>query len=201
MEVYIFNSEYPFGANTYVISSDGEYAVIDPAAAPETVFSSLNVSPADFRYVILTHAHFDHTLFIDQWQNATSLPVTVSYADAPMLKDSYLSCYELFLGSKRTFSGEISELSDGDLLPLGDIMLKIHSTPGHTPGSIVIDAGDALFVGDTVFAGGGYGRCDLPGGDFQELKKSIKKISLFDPDTVIYSGHGEKTRVSKIIRF
>ncbi len=201
MDIYTFKSDYPYGANTYVISKDNEYAIIDPAVSCEKVLKTLGASIADFRYVILTHAHFDHTLFIDEWQMATKLPVTVSYDDAPMLRDSYLNCYELFFGQTRAFFGEIATVNDGDLLPLGDTSLKIHSVPGHTPGSILIEFENILFVGDTVFAGQAYGRCDLPGGDFEKLKKSTARIHLFAPDTEIYPGHGEKTKVSKIIRF
>ncbi len=201
MDIYVFKSAYPYGANTYVISRKNEYAIIDPAVSCDKVLKTLDVSFADFRYIILTHAHFDHTLFIDEWQEATGLPVTVSIDDAPMLRDSYLNCYELFFGQTRAFFGEIATVNDGDLLPIGDTALKIHSAPGHTPGSILIETGNSLFVGDTVFAGQAYGRCDLPGGDFEKLKKSIARIHLFPKSMEIYPGHGEKTEISKIIRF
>ncbi len=201
MDIFKFKSEYPFGANTYVISSDGEYAVIDPACTPKAVFNSLGISSKDFRYIILTHAHFDHTLFIDEWQNETKLSVTVSREDADMLRDPYLNCYQVFFGKNRAFFGEVSTVNDADTLPLGNTTLTIHAAPGHTPGSILIEEGNNLFVGDTVFANFGYGRCDLPGGDFEKLKKSVERMHLFNSETEVYPGHGEKTRISNIIRF
>ena len=121
MDIYNFYSEYPFGANTYVISSGDEYAVIDPAASPEKVLGELKLSPLKFKYLILTHAHFDHILFVDEWTSLTKLPVTVSEEDKIMLGDSYLNCYELFLGSKRGYNGETLTVKDGDELPLGEI--------------------------------------------------------------------------------
>lgn len=201
MDIFKFNSEYPFAANTYVLSSAGEYALIDPAASPLGILKALNISIKDFRHIIITHAHFDHILFIDEWQRETGLPITVSFDDAMMLRDPYLNCYQLFFGKNRAFYGEVFKVTDGDILSFGDTTLKIHSAPGHTPGSILIEEGKNLFVGDTVFENYGYGRCDLPGGDFEKLKKSIEKIHLFDNETEIYPGHGEKTTVSKIIRF
>lgn len=201
MEILNFKSEYPFAANTYVISSNGEYAVIDPAASPLGVLTSLGVSANSFRYILLTHAHFDHILYIDEWQKETGLPITVSAADAEMLRDSHLNCYHLFFGKNRAFYGDVTTVNDGQELALGNTTLKIHEAPGHTPGSILIEEGNTLFVGDTVFANLGYGRCDLPGGDFEKLKESVEKIHLFNPETEIYPGHGEKTEVSKIIRF
>ena len=201
MDIFNFKSEYPFAANTYVISSSGEYAVIDPAASPTGIFASLGITAKDFRYIILTHGHFDHILFIDEWQKETGLPVTVSNDDAEMLRDPYLNCYQIFFGKNRAFYGEVSTVGDKSILPFGNTELKIHTVPGHTKGSILIEEGNNLFVGDTVFANLGYGRCDLPGGNFDELKKSIERIHLFDPETEVYPGHGEKTKVSKIIRF
>ncbi len=201
MDIYTFKSDHPYGANTYVISDSGEYAIIDPAASVKKILTSLDATIKDFRYIILTHAHFDHILCIDEWQQKTGIPVTVSSLDAPMLRDSHLNCYEFFFGEKRGYFGDISLVNDGDTLPLGKTFLKIHPAPGHTPGSILIEEGKSLFVGDTVFAGQAYGRCDLPGGDFEKLRVSIEKIHLFPPDTEVYPGHGEKTKISKVIRF
>lgn len=201
MNIYTFKSDYPYGANSYVISSEGEYAIIDPAVSPEKVFKKLDIEASSFRYVILTHAHFDHTLYIDEWQEETGLPISVSSPDERMLRDSYLNCYEIFFGRKQVFLGETRVLCDGELLPLGESALKIHFVPGHTPGSILIEEGSVIFAGDTVFANQSYGRCDLPGGDFQKLKESIARIHLFAPDTDVYPGHGEKTKVKEIIRF
>lgn len=201
MDIYNFKSDLPYGANTYVIASEGEYAIIDPAASPQKILSALKISFQDFRYIILTHAHFDHTLFIDEWQAGTKLPVTVSEGDEPMLRDSYLNCYEIFFGIKRVYSKEIVTVADKDILPLGNTALKIHTVPGHTKGSILVEADNALFSGDTVFAGQSYGRCDLPTGNFEELKKSIAKIHLFPCDMTVYPGHGEKTKISEVIVF
>jgi len=201
MDILNFTSHYPFGANTYVISSEGEYAIIDPAASVQKVLSELGISARDFRYIILTHAHFDHILCVDEWHSATGLPVSVASADEAMLSDPHLNCYELFFGIKRGYYDETNVLNDGDELKLGSTVLKIHTVPGHTPGSILIEESKNLFVGDTVFANHGYGRCDLPGGDFEKLKESVAKIHKFAPDTTVFPGHGEKTEISKIIRF
>ena len=201
MNILEFTSEYPFGANTYIISCDGEYAIIDPATSPQKILNTINIDIKRFRYIILTHAHFDHILFADEWHNTTGLPISVSKNDAKMLKDPALNCYLYFLNANKGYFGEICELKDAQQLKLGNTVLTIHSSPGHTPGSILIEAKNALFVGDTVFADNGYGRCDLPGGNFDLLKCSVNSISRFHPETVIYPGHGPKTKVSKIIRF
>ena len=189
MKTYIFDSDYPYGSKSYVLEADGEFAIIDPSVSPSKVFSSLNINPSEFKYIILTHAHFDHFLTVDDWCDATNLPVWVGEKDAESLKDSTLNCYLYFLGINKAFKGKICTLSKEDKLRLGACELEIFETPGHSPGSITVKFGSALFVGDVFFPGGAIGRTDLPGGNYCELLASIKKISELKGCTEFYSGH------------
>jgi glyoxylase-like metal-dependent hydrolase (beta-lactamase superfamily II) len=71
------------------------------------------------------------------------------------------------------------------------------ATPGHTPGSVFFfcEEADIAFSGDTLFYKG-IGRSDLPGGNKEELKASLKYIMELLPDTtVIYPGHGKKSTI------
>ncbi len=81
-------------------------------------------------------------------------------------------------------------LQEGDL-KIGDLTFQVIHTPGHSPGSICLywTEKKALFTGDVVF-NQGIGRTDLPGGNGQTLKESIKKISRFEADYLL-PGHGE----------
>ena len=72
-------------------------------------------------------------------------------------------------------------------------------TPGHTEGSISLywEAENAVFTGDTLFAGS-VGRTDLPGASLQKLLKSLNERLLKLPDeTIVYPGHGEKTTIGQ----
>jgi hydroxyacylglutathione hydrolase len=69
-------------------------------------------------------------------------------------------------------------------------------TPGHTVGSSVIISGNAIFSGDTLFADD-CGRCDLPGGDYSEMLRSLRKIASLDGDYDVYPGHDESTTLSR----
>jgi glyoxylase-like metal-dependent hydrolase (beta-lactamase superfamily II) len=76
--------------------------------------------------------------------------------------------------------------------------MKVISTPGHTRGSISLLFEDKIFCGDTVFAEGGVGRTDLPGGDSKMLVQSIKKLLQFPEKTRLYPGHGPETTVGEV---
>ena len=79
---------------------------------------------------------------------------------------------------------------------IGGIMLEVIKTPGHTAGSVCILIEDKLFSGDTLFALS-YGRCDLPTGDFTELKNSLlNKIFTLSGEIEVLPGHGGKTTIN-----
>ena len=81
-------------------------------------------------------------------------------------------------------------------LRLGENEIKVIHTKGHSKGGVCYLIGNILFSGDTLFKGS-IGRCDLFGGDFKEIEKSIKeKLFVLDEDTVVYPGHGDKTTIS-----
>ena len=189
-------SPHSFAANTYIISNNGECAVIDP-----TVPYNASLLEGALKYIILTHCHFDHILELDAWAENSGCEVLISEGDAKGLSDPFVNCYMQFSGQSKGYHGRYRIVRDGEELPLGDQMLKIISTPGHSPGSAVILCESDAFVGDTVFAGGGFGRFDLPGGDYRELCKSIKRILELPMNTVLYPGHGGKTTVSEYKRF
>ena len=76
-------------------------------------------------------------------------------------------------------------------------------TPGHCPGGVCLaisregEQAVTLFVGDTLFAGS-IGRTDLPGGDMDTLRRSIRTVLFSYPDeTPVWSGHGEMTTIGK----
>ena len=200
MQIYAFTPT-GFGANTYVISSGNFAAVVDPSVSYEVVASKLKECLPTFKYIILTHAHFDHMLQIDDWVENTDAEVLVGAGDGVALSDSYLNCYRMFFGVERGYFGKYREVFDGELITVGDESIRILSTPGHTVGSITLVCSDFAIVGDTVFAGYSVGRTDLPGGDYNSLIKSIKKIAELDEELVVYSGHGGKTNISEIKKY
>ena len=201
MRIFTFKSKYPYGSNCYAVESDGEFALIDPSLDFESVISTLGVDKSQFKYIIVTHAHFDHILTANEWSQELGLPITVPKKDEKSLSDPHFNCYKLFFNESNGYYGDTVGVSEGDKLPLGNTYFEVFETPGHTQGSSVFKIDSALFVGDTVFAEGGVGRTDLPGGNYFELADSIKRILSFDASFTVYPGHGPKTLVSKLMSF
>jgi len=138
--------------------------------------------------IVNTHYHFDH---IGGNGYFTAAQISIHEADAPVLEngDAETSVAEFFGGNMHKMK-VARKLKDGDVVKMGAREFQVVHTPGHTPGSICLyDKNDkTLISGDTVFAGG-VGRTDLPGGDFEQLKGSLQKLSKMDVQKIL-PGHG-----------
>lgn len=198
MNIYTYCPKDYFGSNCYVIGSAGEYAVIDPSVDYAQVVAEHPEVADGLKYILLTHAHFDHMICISSWAEHCD-KVYVGAADAPALSDAYLNCYLGFMGVRDGYFGGYSTIGEGDVLTLGSESISVIDCPGHTPGGVSYRIGDAIFVGDTAFSGGGYGRCDLPGGDIEVLEKTLIKLITRQSESVLYPGHGDSTTLTELI--
>jgi glyoxylase-like metal-dependent hydrolase (beta-lactamase superfamily II) len=148
--------------------------------------SGLSLSPEDIEIVIITHAHPDHMEGVKIFQETDAL-IAVSSAEMEFIK-TVAPHYGEALGIPG-FEPDIL-LQEGDL-KIGNLNFEVIHTPGHSPGSVCLYWPDkkTLFTGDVVF-NQGIGRTDLPGGDGEQLKESIRKISSLNVDYVL-TGHGD----------
>lgn len=172
--------------NCYLVFDPGrtDALVIDPGDNPERIFAALNGrTPAA---VLLTHGHFDHTGALSAF---AGVPIYIHEADAPMLSDPHLSVGD-GNGDLRPRPAATHLLADGEQLHLAGLDIAVLHTPGHTPGGVTYQIGDALFTGDTLFAHG-YGRTDLPGGDFSALRRSLRRLLHLAGDFRVFPGHSE----------
>lgn len=142
--------------------------------------------------VILTHLHYDHTAALDQLELPGSTTVMMHEADAKAIGTSASAAH--FFGARAPRFHVDTLLRDGSRIDLGESILHVIHTPGHTPGSICIYEAHSksLFSGDTVFPYGGIGRTDLPGGSSHDLVRSISRLAKLEV-SVLYPGHGEVT--------
>ena len=85
---------------------------------------------------------------------------------------------------------------DGDLITTAGLTLQVIHTPGHTPGSVCLLCEDALFSGDTLFAGS-CGRTDVPGGDFSQIQRSLQRLAALPGDFRVFPGHAESSTLQR----
>lgn len=167
----------PLWTNCYILASraGGEAAVIDPGDDARAIIDALNQDDLKVRYIINTHAHFDHIEANEDLKKETGAKV----ASHP----------------KENSQPDIS-LEEGQLLELEDVKIKVMETPGHSEGSISLLVNDKLFSGDLLFSGS-VGRTDLPGGSVDALRNSLRKLASLPDNTVVYPGHGPQTTLKK----
>ena len=87
---------------------------------------------------------------------------------------------------------EVSFCEEGEVISAGGLHFSVMETPGHTWGSVCYLCEDAMFCGDTLFAGS-CGRTDLPGGDRVAMQNSLERLSEIDTDYRVFPGHGESS--------
>ncbi len=183
-------------ANCYLLSDEeGATAVIDPGDEAGTILETVRVGELAVEAILLTHAHFDHILAADELRRETGAPVYVYETDAPALADPRRSLTVLAKGGAGPLRAD-HLLKDGEELRVGRLAVSVLHTPGHTPGSCCFLCGDALFSGDTLFAGS-IGRTDFPGGDDQAMAASLRMLAALEPGIRVFPGHGESTTLSK----
>ncbi|MGE9311802.1 MBL fold metallo-hydrolase [Niabella sp. CJ426] len=191
----------PIQENTYVLyAENGDCCVIDPGCYFEEernelmrFIQSKNLKPV---YLLNTHCHLDHVFgnkFVSEtWQLPLYLNETekMVLSFAPKSADIYGLPFE-------NYDGEMKWLLPGDIISIGDNELKVLFTPGHSPGSVSFyNEKDGYVISGDVLFSGSIGRTDLPGGDYDELERSIKTELYTLPDaTKVYSGHGGGTSI------
>jgi len=184
--------------NCWVVGDDagGPLIVIDPAGEAERLLSAIGAR--EVRYIVLTHAHFDHLAATDAVRDATGAELLVHEADADRITSPTAAGTgaELF-GFTATSRAADRVLHEGDWVQAGEVVLEVIHTPGHTKGGISLLGAGHLFAGDTLFAGS-VGRSDFPGGDARELRESIAgKLAPLDDETVVHPGHGPDTTIGR----
>ena len=188
----------PFGTNTYVLADEeGKVLLIDPACFYEQERQLLYQTisrlhrPDQPLTIVATHGHLDH-LWGAKWATETwHTPVRMHEADIPMAQ-AMQQQYDLFGVQLKAERFEIEEVSGQN----SEFRFQIIHTPGHTQGSVCLYFPEErkLFSGDTLFRCG-YGRTDLPGGNYGQLISSLEQLMTLPPETEVFPGHGESTTI------
>ena len=142
-------------------------AAVDPSMRPELLLEAAANLGVELKFLLNTHGHQDHIV-----GNSLVLEQTEAQLAAHPMEG---------------LNPDIL-LSEGSKLVLGDGIIEVVHTPGHTPGSVVFKTGMQIITGDTLFVSR-CGRADLPGSDATALYKSLQRLKALPPETKIYPGH------------
>ena len=172
-----------YQTNCYIVHNEGSNRciVIDPGYEANTILNRTALLGLEIEAILLTHGHFDHVGAVRQIAADTDCQV-------------YLHEQELSLPAAMT-DGPLyySDLySTEGTLTIAGLDIKVLHTPGHTPGSVCLLIGSVLFSGDTLFAGS-MGRCDFPGSNIFDMRKSLRKLRDLPGDYQVLPGHAEDT--------
>ncbi len=154
----------------------GDVAVIDPAWDVNYLIEEAKKHNLKIKAALVTHGHFDHTNGVEELLNKLDIPVYINQKEAEFFKFNW--------GKEN-----VKETKPGDKLKIGNYEIEFVHTPGHTPGSQCFLVHKHLVSGDTLFING-CGRCDLPGGDVEQMFDTIQnKLMKMPDDTLIFPGH------------
>jgi len=160
--------------------------VVDPAYAPNDLTQIAADDGYEIDAVLITHYHADHCGGRMMGMNLPGIAEVLDEKNVPIV----INRQELEWVMKTTGLGKESfRLVDGgDKVEIGDVSVTMLHTPGHTPGSQCFLVRGRLVSGDTLFLDG-CGRTDLPGGNPEELYRSLSSLAALPNDTDLYPGH------------
>ena len=191
MKIKRYTAQNPFGTNVYLVwdEESKKAFLVDPGSPLDEAVQLIEKENLELDYIILTHAHGDHTGGLSYFREKYPEAKLVAGAhEKKMLMNRDISYGDG--GIKADIN-----VKDGDTLTVGTMDLKFIECPGHTPGGISILVDNVLFSGDTLFRRS-VGRTDLPGGDWEALLSTLKeKLFVLPDETLVLPGHMEETTI------
>ncbi|GAB79184.1 Glyoxylase, beta-lactamase superfamily II [Austwickia chelonae] len=170
--------------NVWVIGDDRECLVLD---APHDVAEILQiVGDRELKAIVCTHAHDDHVRVAPELRERTGAPIWLHPADRPLWELTHPD------------QSWDADLADDQRITVGGVTLQAMHTPGHAPGAVCFYAPDldALFSGDTLFAGGPGATGRSFSSEPQILRSIRERLLTLPGHTVVHTGHGDSTTIA-----
>lgn len=194
----------PIGTNCYILGCEAtkEAIIIDPGGEAERILKKLDSASLALKYIINTHAHFDHVGAVQAIKEAKDVPFLLHQNDVPFIEPDAFSQSLRMFGMPPMAPPTVDQPIDPETTySFGNISFTVLETPGHSPGGVCFLFEQHVFVGDTLFAGS-IGRTDLPGGDMNTLMHSIKtKLMTLDDSIAVHCGHMGETTIGRERQF
>ena len=189
----LVNPVTPFAQNAPIIfcSETNKCAFVDPGGDADFLLQIAKENNLIPEKILLTHGHADHAGAAMEIAQILNIKIEGPHKEDKFLLDSLQSQGEMFGMQARNCMPD-KWLEDGDTVTVGNSVLDVIFTPGHTPGHVIFFSNDSnlALVGDVIFRGS-IGRTDLPRGNHQDLINSIsKKLWPLGNNVEFICGHG-----------
>ena len=189
----LVNPVTPFAQNAPIIfcSETNKCAFVDPGGDADFLLQIAKENNLIPEKILLTHGHADHAGAAMEIAQILNIKIEGPHKEDKFLLDSLQSQGEMFGMQARNCEPD-KWLEDGDSVTVGNSVLDVIFTPGHTPGHVIFFCNESnlALVGDVIFRGS-IGRTDLPRGNHQDLIDSIsKKLWPLGNDVEFICGHG-----------
>ena len=184
----------PFQENTFILWEKGlrSALLVDPGDEPCRIISKIKTQELTPLAIINTHAHLDHIGAVSKIKEEFSIPFYL-HKNEKIILEHYPEMCSMFGIQSYEIPYVDHWISGNGEMKFDDFNITYLETPGHTPGGIAYMIDGHCFTGDTLFAGS-IGRTDLPGGNYNTLMKSLRKLkNKLNHDWVIHPGHGPDT--------
>jgi glyoxylase-like metal-dependent hydrolase (beta-lactamase superfamily II) len=164
----------------------GDCVVVDPAYAAGDLVDALEADGMHLSGVLVTHHHPDHVGGSMMGFELKGLAELMERVSVPI----HVNSEEALFVSRITGipMSDLTSHENGDKVSIGDIEIELLHTPGHTPGSQCFLLDGRLIAGDTLFLEG-CGRTDFPGGDSDEIFRSLQRLAQLSGDPTVFPGH------------
>lgn len=185
----------PQSPNVAIIDSvlDFDYAAGRTfTKSADAIIAFVKENNFEVEWLLETHAHADHLSAAVYLQKELGGKIAIGehIREVQGVFGNVFNENEFFLRDGSQFD---HLFVDGEVFKIGHLQVEVMYTPGHTPACVSYLAGDALFVGDTLFMPDfGTARCDFPGGSAAILYASVQKILALPPETRMFVGHDYK---------
>ncbi len=188
----------PVQTNCYFLINEDtkEVLIVDPADRAQKIIEWINSEGLKPTAILLTHGHFDHIMGVAGVKKEYNIPIYASKDEVEVLANPQINVSTM-MGAYLSMKAD-KLFSDGDVLELAGMKLKVISTPGHTIGSVCfyMEEERVLISGDTLFEAS-VGRSDFPTGSSRQLIESIKtRLFVLPDDTDVFPGHGGTTSIA-----
>jgi glyoxylase-like metal-dependent hydrolase (beta-lactamase superfamily II) len=191
-----------FPSNCYLCATDvaNECFIVDPGLDPAPIEAALGAHGLIPRAVLCTHGHFDHAGSAAHFRTRHDCPVYLHARDVKTLRSSNFLLMAFKIPARVTVPDVVAVDDDNAVVTIGGCRVRFHPTPGHTPGSCLIELRGTVFTGDTIYSRG-VGLSRLPGEDADQLRRSILSVwDRFPDDMIVRPGHGDASTFGDLKR-